>query len=106
MPKTDPKPLPETIDVAGSEVVEKVKALIHQGSIRRLVVRRQSGEALMEIPLNVGIGVAGVLTLAAPVLAALGAMAALIAQFRIDIERDPEAPPRLPKPPTRGRNRD
>jgi hypothetical protein len=106
MRERDPKPLPETINVAGGEVVEKIKALIHQGRIRRLVVRRQSGEALMEIPLNVGIGVAGILTLTAPVLAALGAMAALVAQFRIDIERDPQAPPRLPKAPTRARQRD
>ena len=106
MREKDPRPLPETITVAGGDLVEKIKALIHQGRIRRLVVRRQSGEALMEIPLNVGIGVAGVLTLAAPVLAALGAMAALVAQFRIEIERDPEAPPALPKAHARPRPRD
>ena len=97
MPAKDPKPVPEAINVSGGELVDKVKALIRQGSIRRLVVRRASGEALMEIPLNYGIGVSGVLLLMAPVLAALAAMAALIAQFRIEIERDPQAPPALPR---------
>jgi hypothetical protein len=52
------------------------------------VVRRSSGEALVEIPLTAGVGIAGVLTLMAPVLAALGAMAALLADFRVQIERD------------------
>ncbi len=89
----DPRPLTEEITVAGSDLVDKVKGLIQQGSVRRLIVRRPSGEALVEIPLNVGLGVAGLLTLMAPVLAALGAMAALIAQFRIEIEREPDAPP-------------
>jgi len=93
----DPRPITEEITVAGGELVEKVKGLIAQGNVRRLVVRRQTGEAMVEIPLNVGLGIAGLLTLMAPVLAALGAMAALIAQFRIEIERDPEAPPALPR---------
>ena len=61
------------------------------------MVRRPTGESLVEIPLNVGLGVAGLLTLMAPVLAALGAMAALVAQFRIEIQRDPDAPKVLPK---------
>jgi hypothetical protein len=56
-----------------------------------VVVRRPSGEALVEIPLTAGVGIAGLLTLMAPVLAALGAMAALIADFRVQIERDPPA---------------
>ncbi len=93
----DQRPLTEEITVAGSDLVDKVKALIQQGSVRRLVVRRPTGESLVEIPLNVGLGVAGLLTLMAPVLAALGAMAALVAQFRIEIQRDPDAPKVLPK---------
>jgi len=93
MQDKDDRPLIEEIQVRGAELVEKVKALIQEGNVRRLVVRRPSGEALVEIPLTAGVGIAGLLTLMAPVLAALGAMAALIADFRVQIERD--GPPAL-----------
>ena len=82
-------PITEEIAVAGSQLVDKVKELMREGSVRRLIVRRASGEAMVEIPLTAGIGIAGLLTLMTPVLAALGAMAALIADFRVQIERDP-----------------
>ena len=97
MTDKDPRPFTEEITVAGGDLVDKVKGLIQEGRVRRLIVRRPSGETLLEIPLNVGVGVAGALVFLAPVLAALGAMAALMTKFRIDIERDPEAPPFLPK---------
>jgi hypothetical protein len=83
----------DEISVRGTELVEKVKELIQEGNVRRLVVRRSSGEILVEIPLTAGVGIAGLLTLMAPVLAALGAMGALIADFRVQIERDDEADP-------------
>ncbi len=88
MQEKDDRPLSEEIQVRGAELVERVKALIQEGNVRRLVVRRPSGEALVEIPLTAGVGIAGLLTLMAPVLAALGAMAALIADFRVQIERN------------------
>lgn len=88
MKDQDDRPLSEEIQVRGAELVERVKALIQEGNVRRLVVRRPSGEALVEIPLTAGVGIAGLLTLMVPVLAALGAMAALIADFRVQIERD------------------
>jgi hypothetical protein len=93
MKDRDERPLSEEIQVRGAELVERVKALIQEGNVRRLVVRRPSGEALVEIPLTAGVGIAGLLTLMAPVLAALGAMAALIADFRVQIERD--GPPKI-----------
>ena len=93
MQENDDRPLSEEIQVRGAELVERVKALIQEGNVRRLVVRRPSGEALVEIPLTAGVGIAGLLTLMAPVLAALGAMAALIADFRVQIERD--GPPKI-----------
>lgn len=97
MNQKDPRPISEEITVAGGQLVDKVKELIQQGSVRRLIVRKPSGETLIQIPLNVGLGVAGLLTLMVPVLTALAAMAALFAQFRIEIERDSDTPPRLPK---------
>jgi hypothetical protein len=88
MSEHEPRTRTEEIGVRGADLVEKVKALIQEGNVRRLVVRRASGEALVEIPLTAGVGIAGILTLMAPVLAALGAMAALLADFRVQIERD------------------
>lgn len=88
MSEKDERPLIEEIQVRGAELVERVKTLIQEGNVRRLVVRRPGGEALVEIPLSAGVGIAGLLTLMAPVLAALGAMAALVADFRVQIERD------------------
>ena len=89
MTDKDPRTLTEEISVRGADLVEKVKTLIQEGNVRRLVVRRPTGEALVEIPLTAGVGIAGILTLMTPVLAALGAMAALLADFRVQIERDP-----------------
>lgn len=85
----------EEINVMGSALVDKVKDLIREGNVRRIIVRRSSGEALMEIPLTAGVGVAALLTLLAPVLAALAAIAALVAQFRVEIERDHDRPGHL-----------
>jgi hypothetical protein len=83
----------EEITVRGAELVDRVKALIQEGNVRRVVVRRPTGESLVEIPLAAGVGIAGLLTLMAPVLAALGAMAALIADFRVQILREPPGAP-------------
>lgn len=78
----------EEISVTGSALLDKVKDLIRQGNVRRLIVRRPNGKILADIPLTAGVGVATVLTLLAPMLVALGAIAALVTQFRIEIERE------------------
>jgi len=77
----------ERVSVAGGELVDFVKGLIADGNVRRLVIRRPSGEALIEVPLTAGVAVGGALTLLAPVIAAIGAMAALLAKFEVDVER-------------------
>ncbi len=92
MTKQDRHTIVEEITVRGRELVDKVKELIRQGNVRRLVVRRTTGETWVEIPLTAGVGIVGLVTLMAPVLAALGAMAALVGDFRVRIERDETAP--------------
>lgn len=77
----------ERITIAGNELVDKIKGLIEQGNVSRLIIRKPGGEVLMEIPLTAGVAVGGVLTLMAPVLAAIGAMAALVTKFEVDIVR-------------------
>jgi hypothetical protein len=75
------------IEIAGSELIERVKELIKQGNIRRLIIRKETGEVLLEIPLTAGVAVGGAVTLLAPVLAALGALAALVARVKVEIIR-------------------
>ncbi|MFO7996726.1 MAG: DUF4342 domain-containing protein [Dehalococcoidia bacterium] len=81
----------EKFTVDGSQVVDKVKELIHEGNIRRVrLVHR--GRPLIDIPLTVGVPVAAATVLAAPVLAALGAIAALVTECTIEVERTEDSP--------------
>lgn len=77
----------EEIEVAGSQLVEQVKELINEGNVRRLIIRTQDNKVLLEIPLTAGVAVGGVVTIFAPVLAAIGALAALIAKVKVQIVR-------------------
>ena len=81
----------EKFTVEGSQVVEKIKELIHQGNIRRVRLIHK-GRPLIDIPLTVGVSVAAVTALAAPVLAALGAIAALVTECTIEVERTEDTP--------------
>jgi hypothetical protein len=85
----------ETIRVQGRQVVDEVKRLIHEGNVRRVVVR-QKDRVVAEFPLTVGV----VGAVAAPVVAAIGALVALLADCRLDVEREVAARPgRKPAPP-------
>ena len=77
----------EEIEVAGNEVVDRVKALIEEGNVRRLIIRRPDDSVLMEVPLTASVVVGSVVALMAPLFAALGAMAALLAKVKIEIVR-------------------
>ena len=74
----------EEVDVSGEAVVGKVKELLREGNIRRIMIRNDEGKTLLEIPLTIGV----VGALIAPQLAALGAVGALIANLNIRIERE------------------
>ncbi len=76
----------EKFTVSGSQVVEKVKQLIHEGNIRRVRVLHE-GRTVLEIPLSIGAPAAAIGILAAPVLAALGAFAALVTECTIEVEK-------------------
>jgi hypothetical protein len=84
----------EEIKVAGRDLVDRVEELIEQGNVRRLIILNKEGRPLLEIPLTAGVVASGVVTLAHPVLAALGAMAALLADVTIKVIRveDEDAP--------------
>jgi hypothetical protein len=77
----------EEIEVAGSELVECVRELIQEGNVCRLIIRNPSDEVLLEVPLTTGLAVSGAVTLLAPVGAALGALAALLAKVKVGVVR-------------------
>ena len=71
------KSVTEKVTLSGAQLVEYVKNIIAAGNVRRLIIRKADDEILLEIPLTAGVVAGGALTAMAPVLAALGAMAAL-----------------------------
>ena len=76
----------ETFSVKGEQILQKIKELIDEGNVREISIHDKSGKEIMSFPLT--IGVVGVVL--APVLAAIGAMAALIGECDISVERQVE----------------
>jgi len=76
----------EKFTVSGSQLVDKIKQLIHEGNIRRVRVLHE-GRTVLEIPLTIGAPAAAIGIMAAPVLAALGAFAALVTECTIEVEK-------------------
>jgi hypothetical protein len=76
----------EKFTINGDKVVEKVKQLIHEGNIRRVRIIHDK-RTILEIPLSVGAPAAAVTILVAPLLAALGAFAALVTECTIEVEK-------------------
>jgi hypothetical protein len=73
----------EEFRVSGEKVVEKVKELIREGNVRRITLKNDEGKTLIEIPLTIGV----IGTLLLPVWAGIGAIAALVANLNIAVER-------------------
>jgi len=80
----------EEIEVQGQQLVERVKDLLHEGNVRKLIIKDAKGKYLLEVPLTVGVVAGGVLVLAAPVWVALGVLAGLVANAKIEIIREVE----------------
>ena len=76
----------EKFTVSGSQLVDKVKQLIHEGNIRRVRVLHE-GRTVLEIPLTIGAPAAAIGIMVAPILAALGAFAALVTECTIEVEK-------------------
>ena len=87
----------EEFKVQSHELVDKIKDLIHEGNVRRIIIKDEKGHSFLEIPLTI----AAIGVILAPVLAAIGAIAALVANFTVVVERaepaetaiKPETPP-------------
>ena len=73
----------EEIRVLSHDLADKVKALIHEGNVKRIIIKDEHGHTFVEIPVSV----AAVGAVFAPVLAAVGALAAMAAKFTIVVEK-------------------
>ena len=84
----------EQIRVHANELAYKVAELIHEGNVRRIIIKDERGHTFMEIPLTV----ATVGVILAPILAAVGAIATVVSKFDVVVERNAPAPPPEEKP--------
>lgn len=78
------EPSRDEFSVKGEELLSKVKELVREGNVRRIIIKDEHGKTIVEIPLTVGV----VGMLLAPALAAVGAVAALVADCTISVERE------------------
>ena len=76
----------EKFTLSGSQLVEKIKQVVHEGNVRRVRLLHE-GRVVLEIPLSIGAPAAAIGILAAPVLAALAAFAALVTECTIEVEK-------------------
>src|SRR5512135_1373446 len=79
----DDKYRTEEFHINGEELLGRIKALVHEGNIRRVIIKNKEGVVVMEIPMT--LGVVGVLL--APTLAAVGALAALLSEATVVVEK-------------------
>jgi hypothetical protein len=79
------QPKEETFNVKGEDLLKKVKEIIHEGNVRKITIKDKTGKDLIVLPLSLGV----VGAVFAPALAAVGAIAALIAECTITVEREP-----------------
>ncbi len=74
----------EEFKVSGEELLTKVKQLISEGNVRRIIIKSKEGRSIIEIPLTIGV----IGTILAPTLAAVGAIAALVGSCTLSVERE------------------
>jgi hypothetical protein len=73
----------EEFRVTGGEILNKFKEIIHEGNVRRIILKDEQGKTFLEVPLTVGV----VGAIVAPILAAVGAIAALVSKLTIVVEK-------------------
>jgi len=75
-----------SFNVSGDDLLRKIKELLHEGNVNRIIIKNEEGKTYLEIPVTVGV----VGAIVAPVFAAVGALAALVARFKIEVIRREE----------------
>ena len=87
---SDKKTMTEEIKVQGENLLAKVKELIHEGNVRSVSLKNEEGRTLLMIPVNAGLAVGALAIAMAPVLVGVGAIAAVVSNVTIVVERDTE----------------
>ena len=82
------KTMTEELEVMGNQLVDRVKELIEQGNVRRLIIRDQISRTLLEIPLTVGVVAGGALAVFWPLLAGLAVVGGIVARLKIEVVRE------------------
>jgi Flp pilus assembly pilin Flp len=77
----------EEFKVSGDNLLTKVRELIHEGNVRRVFIKNEDGATILEIPLTAGLAVTVITAAFSPVLVAVGAIAALLTQVTVGVER-------------------
>ena len=78
----------EEFKVTADGAVAKIKEIIAEGNVRRIIIQTEEGKSLIEFPLTVGVAAAAGVLLLAPLLAAVGALAAIVTDLTIVVERE------------------
>lgn len=86
----------ETIELSGSQLVERVRELLREGNVRTVKISAEDGDFSLEMPVTIGVLAGGAVALAAPWLAVLGVIAAMVTHVKLEVERDPDAPAAKP----------
>jgi hypothetical protein len=89
MSETNANTKTEEFEVSGDNLLSKVREVIHEGNVRRVIIKNEDRHSLMEIPLNAGVAVTVLTVALAPVLVAVGAIAALVTKVTVVVEHEP-----------------
>lgn len=92
------KTFSEEIEVAGRHLVDEVTKLIAEGNVRKVRIRSENDDIVLEVPLTAGAVIGGVVVLSAPWLAILGALAGLLVKVRLEVVREERPPHDKDKP--------
>lgn len=88
----DKKTWKEEIEVSSDKLMEKVKELAAEASVRRIRIKEPDGDIAVEIPLTIGAVAGGAIVIAAPILAIIGALIAFFAKVKVEIIREEQKP--------------
>jgi hypothetical protein len=79
----------EELEVAGNQLMDEINRLLAEGNVRRLQIRSEKGDVYLSVPLTAGAVAGGVVVVAAPWLAVIGAIAGIASKLKIEIARNP-----------------
>ena len=86
--KPDSDTTTENLEVDGVDLLSQIKQKIEEGNVRRIRITEPDGDIVLDIPLTVGAIAGGALVLAAPALALIGVIAAMVSKVKLEITRD------------------